>query len=181
MCAHVFVQPCVTLVPKSPPCRAAFMCLLSDAHFAGESKLSFKKRARQHNLWIFSTLFIFNIKKTNPKKESLGQFKLSGWQGFCATAFSVSFELSAGAHGPFAVHCSEPEPRVGAVSSVQHQGLTEQWGEMGRGCDSGWCWNGQLESLGLGLLLLGRNLNISSQPFCGSLTPCADSPGFTSV
>lgn len=99
--------------------------------------------------------------------------------------FSVSFELSAAAHGPFAVHCSELEPRAGLVASVQHQGLTEQWAVMGRGSDSGSCWEDQLESLGLGLLLLGQNLKISSQPFCGSLQLakafCANSPGFTSV
>lgn len=34
-------------------------------------------------------LFIFNIKRTNPKKECLGCFELAGWQGFCATAFFV--------------------------------------------------------------------------------------------
>lgn len=53
----------------------------------------------------------------------------------CHGFFSVSFELSAGAHRPVVLHCSELEPRVGLVSSVQHQGLTEQWGEMGRGSD----------------------------------------------
>lgn len=101
----------------------------------------------------------------------------------CHCFFSVSLELSAGAHWPFSVHCSELEPRAGLVSSVQCQGLTEQWGEMGRGSGSGLCWKDQLESLGL--LLLGQNLNISSQPFCGSLQLakafCANSPGFTPV
>lgn len=73
----------------------------------------------------------------------------------CHCSLAVACELSVNAHRPFVLHCLELcspmslSPGVGLVSSVQHQGLTEQWGEMWRGSDSGWCWNCQLEPLTL--------------------------------
>lgn len=73
----------------------------------------------------------------------------------CHCLLAVICELSANAHRPFALHCSELcsprslSPRAWFVLSVQHQGLTEQWGEMWKGSDSGSCFNGQLESLSL--------------------------------
>lgn len=70
----------------------------------------------------------------------------------CHCLLAVTCELSVNAHRPFVLHCSEHcsplslSPRAGFVSSVQHQGLTEQWGEMWKGSDSGSCLNGRLES-----------------------------------
>lgn len=74
-------------------------------------------------------------------------------QAFVPPLVSGGCELSVNAHGPFAPHCSElcsptsSRPAPGLVSSVQHQGLTEQWGEMWRGSDSGSCWSCPLEPL----------------------------------
>lgn len=71
----------------------------------------------------------------------------------CHCLFDVTCELSANAHRPFVLHCSELcspmgwSPWAGFVSSVQHQGLTEQWREMREGSDLGSCLNGRLESL----------------------------------
>lgn len=63
------------------------MYLPSDVHFAKELKLSGRGGEFIISEYFQLYLFIFNIKKLTPKKEHLGWFELSGWQGFCATAF----------------------------------------------------------------------------------------------
>lgn len=76
-------------------------------------------------------------------------------QPFVPPLVSCGCELSVNAHRPFVPHCSElcspmsSRPGPGLVSSVQHQGLTEQWGEMWRGSDAGSCWSCPLEPLTL--------------------------------
>lgn len=166
---------------ETPPCKFSFILLPQrSCAFQEDWRLAWDTDGRVGEgsaipaYFDLLYLFVFNIKRLNPKNECIGCLELSGWQALCATACSmllVNFLLMP--IGPlFCIVRSSAVPWVG----VPGLGLCplcsiRAWQNNGEKCERVltqahvWMadWSHLAGQLGLGLLLWGWNVNISSQ------------------